>query len=233
MAPSSSDLVAQTQALELLQLRIDALTNSRARLLARAHTERQQLERDLHDGAQQRLIAVMQRIELARQALADGDESETAALLEASFEQLAIANDELRGIARGLDPVELHGGRLDDALAALAESSLVPVDLQVAVVDLPEQVRGAVYYVVAEALANTTKHAGADSVAVYVTLDERSVMAEVADDGCGGACPSDGTGLAGLRDRVETLGGRLTIVSPEGGGTRLRAHLPLVAAKRR
>ena len=218
MAPSPSDLVAQTQALELLQLRIDALANSRAQLLSRADTERQRLERDLHDGAQQRLIAVMQRI-------AD----ETAALLATSLEQLAIANDELRVIARGLDPVELHGGRLDDALAALAESSLVPVDLEVTHAELPEQLRGAVYYVVAEALANTTKHAGADSVAVYVTLDERSVVAEVADDGCGGACPSDGSGLTGLRDRVETLGGRLTIVSPEGGGTRVHAHLPLDA----
>jgi signal transduction histidine kinase len=230
MAPSPSDLVTQTQALELLQLRIDALTNSRARLLWRADTERQRLERDLHDGAQQRLIAVMQRIELAQQALADGDDGETAALLEASLEQLAIANDELRVIARGLDPVELHGGRLDDALAALAESSLVPVDLEVTSAELPEPLRGAVYYVVAEALANTTKHAGADGVAVCVTLDGRSVVAEVADDGCGGACPSDGSGLVGLRDRVETLGGRLTIVSPEGGGTRLRAHLPLDVA---
>ena len=205
---------------------MEELQRSRTRVLQATDADRRRLERDLHDGAQQRLIAVVQRLRLALFSL-EADPNGVSTLLRTSLEQLVLANEELRAVARGLDPIRLHDGRLDAALITLVESSLVPVDLDVAAGDLPEPVSVAVYYVAAEALANATKHAHADSVAVCVAIADGLVVAEVADDGCGGATVGAGTGLVGLADRVEALGGSLTVTSPPGAGTRVRAEIPL------
>jgi signal transduction histidine kinase len=215
---------SDTTALDLRR-EVEELHRSRARVLQATDADRRRLERDLHDGAQQRLIAVVQRLRLALLSL-ETDQNGVSTLLRTSLEQLVLANEELRAVARGLDPIRLHDG-LDAALVTLAESSLVPVNLDVAAGDLPEPVSVAVYYVAAEALANATKHAHADSVAVCVSVADGRVVAEVADDGRGGATVGAGTGLVGLADRVEALGGSLTVTSPPGAGTRVRAEIPL------
>jgi signal transduction histidine kinase len=209
-----------------LRARVDELTTSRARLLETGVAERRRLERDLHDGAQQRLVALSLDLRLA-QARLHADPDRAGELLTHAQEELRLALAELRELARGIHPAVLSDRGLDAALEALAARSPVPVALEpVAARRLPEPVEAAVYFVVAEALGNVARHAHATQVSVRIDQADSRALVEVADDGIGGADPARGTGLHGLADRVSALDGRLTIESPLGQGTRLRAEIP-------
>lgn len=198
------------------------LRASRARLVEVADTERRRIQRNLHDGAQQRLTAVL--LSLGR--LRDSPE-ERAALIDTAIDELAAGLDDIRQLANGLHPAVLSERGLATALEALALRTPVPVDLQIDVpTGLPEQVEAAAYYVVAEGLANSHKHADAGRLVVRAHHDSTTLVVEVLDDGVGGAS-LDGSGLRGLTDRVEALGGTLALDSPTGGGTRLQAHIPV------
>jgi PAS domain S-box-containing protein len=198
------------------------LRASRARLVAVADSERRRLQRNLHDGAQQRLTSALLSLGRIRAA-----SDEHAALLELAIDELATGLQEIRELASGLHPSVLSERGLAAALRALALRSPVPVELR-ALPDrrLPEAVEAAGYYVVAEALANVHKHARAGRVVVDAAAPTDRLVVEVADDGWGGA-DERGTGLRGLADRVEALDGWLRVESPRGRGTRLRADIPL------
>jgi signal transduction histidine kinase len=207
------------------------LSQSRARIVATADQTRRRIERDLHDGAQQRLVSLALQLRTA-QAAAPPEAAELARQVGDVAAGLADALEELREIARGIHPAILAHGGLRPALKTLARRSPVPVDLQVHTVQrLPEPVEVSAYYVVTEALTNAAKHARASAVTVTVEADAADAVLRVAvrDDGTGGADFTRGTGLAGLRDRVEALGGRILLHSPRGAGTTLRAELPLPA----
>jgi PAS domain S-box-containing protein len=198
------------------------LRASRARLVEVADAERIRIQRNLHDGAQQRLTAVLLNLGRIRATSAVG-----GALLDAAIEELAVGLEEIRELASGLHPSMLTERGLVAALEALALKAPIPVELEsLPSRPLPEPVEAAAYYVVAEALANVHKHAGASRVVVHAAEDDQDFVMAVDDDGVGGADEA-GSGLRGLADRVEALGGRLTIESPPGGGTRLRAQMPL------
>ncbi|MDT7607624.1 MAG: hypothetical protein QOG96_2127, partial [Pseudonocardiales bacterium] len=206
------------------------LTASRARIVAAADHTRRCIERDLHDGAQQRLVSLALRLRAA-QAGTPPDSGELAVELDSLVSEVTSALDELRELARGIHPVVLAEGGLHAALEALALRSAVPVELNVAVEQrLPEQVEIAAYYVVSEALTNAAKHAAASLVQVRADIVEAEgadlLRVEVRDDGRGGAM-AQGTGLLGLKDRAEALGGRIFLDSPPGSGTTLRLELPL------
>jgi PAS domain S-box-containing protein len=199
-----------------------ALRDSRARLLEVADEERKRIQRNLHDGAQQRLTAVLLNLGRLRESPEGRQE-----LLTAAIDELATGLEEIRALASGLHPAVLAERGLVPALRALVLAS--PIDVELATLPddrLPDPVEAAAYYVVAEALANVQKHAGATRVVVHATTREQTVVVEVEDDGIGGA-EGEGTGLRGLADRVEALGGRLSVDSPAGGGTRLLAEIPL------
>ena len=209
-----------------LRARIEDLRASRARLVAAGDTERRRLERNLHDGAQARMVGLAAKLGLARsRAAAD---PQLSALLEESRVELMASLDELRAVARGLHPAVLTDRGLDAALRGLAYRAPLPVEvLDAAPDDLPPPVATALYYVVAEALTNVAKYAGAERATVAVRRDRGCAVAEVADDGAGGADASAGSGLQGLSDRVAALDGRLELQSPPGGGTVVRAEIPL------
>jgi len=205
------------------------LTASRARIVAAADQARRRIERDLHDGAQQRLVTLALQLRAA-QAAVPSELGELGADLARAAAEAAGALEEVREIARGIHPAVLAKGGLRSALTVLARRSPVPVDLQVpAGQRLPEPVEVSAYYVVAEALTNAARHARATAIAVEVDTDAADAVMRVAvrDDGAGGADFARGTGLAGLKDRVEALGGQLFLTSPHGGGTTLRAEFPL------
>ena len=202
------------------------LEASRARIVAAGDDERRKLERNLHDGAQQRLVSLSLSLRLAqRRVRSDPDGAEE--LLEGSREELAQALEELRELARGIHPAVLTDRGLEAALQALAARSPLPVEIRGASCDLPAQVEAAAYYVVSEALANVTKYAQASAVEVTVERRNGTAVVEVADDGIGGADPLRGSGLRGLADRVASLSGKLDVESPPGSGTRVRAEIPL------
>jgi PAS domain S-box-containing protein len=198
------------------------LRASRARLVEVADAERRRIQRNLHDGAQQRLTAVL--LNLGRLRASSGERDPR---LDLAIDELAAGLQEIRELAGGLHPSLLSERGLVPALEALAMRSPIPVDLRL-LPDrrLPPSIEVAAYYVVAEALANVHKHAGARRVIVRATADDRRVLVSVVDDGIGGA-DEEGSGLRGLADRVEALGGRLALDSPGGRGTRLRAEMPL------
>jgi signal transduction histidine kinase len=205
----------------------EQLAASRARIVAAADHARRRIERDLHDGAQQRLVSLVLELRIARAAVPAGA-PELAQRLDQLSAQVAEALDDLREIARGIHPAVLAQNGLRPALKALARRSPVPVRLNVAVDGrLPEHLEVAAYYVVSEALTNAAKHASASAVDVTVMATEDILAVRVHDDGRGGARLGHGSGLVGLHDRVEALGGRLQLVSPVGGGTTLQAELPL------
>jgi signal transduction histidine kinase len=208
-----------------LAARLEEVRGSRARVLEAGQKERQRLERDLHDGAQQRLVALSLQLKLLEREVA-GDPSAQAKLAEAQRE-IDTSLAELRALARGIHPAVLTGHGLAVALEQVGALAPVPVRLNVSVDErLQEQVEVAAYYVVTESLANVAKHAHATSVTVDVARTADGVCVEVVDDGIGGADTERGSGLRGLADRVEALGGRLRIWTPEGGGTRVRAEIP-------
>jgi len=201
----------------------DELRASRARLVEVADAERRRIQRNLHDGAQQRLTSALLTLGRVRCNVADGDRES----LDAAIDELAGGLDELRVLASGLHPSVLSERGLVAALEALALRAPVPVELaEVPQHELPGAVEAAAYYVVAEALANVQKHAGASKVVVTATSDDRRLLVEVVDDGAGGADPA-GDGLRGLVDRVASLEGTLEVDSPAGQGTRVRARFPV------
>jgi signal transduction histidine kinase len=197
--------------------------------VAAADQARRRIEHDLHDGAQQQLVTLAVRLRAARKAVPPGL-GELSAELDRAVAVTTSAQDELREIARGIHPAVLARGGLRFALNALARRSPVPVDLEVrADGRFPEPVEVSAYYIVAEALTNAAKHARASTVAVEAEVVSDLLRVTVRDDGAGGARLGGGSGLAGLKDRVEALGGRIVIHSPRGAGTSLRAELPLTA----
>ncbi|HEX6450430.1 MAG TPA: AAA family ATPase [Trebonia sp.] len=201
---------------------------SRARIVAAADHARRRIERDLHDGAQQRLVSLELQLRGARAAVPP-ESHELGASLEHIEAGLSAALGELREIARGIHPAILADGGLRPALRALARRSPVPVDLEVPATErLPEQVEVSAYYVVAEALTNAAKHARASAVSVELQVDGDALLVSVRDDGAGGANFTAGTGLSGLKDRVEAIGGRIFLDSLPGAGTSLRVELPLL-----
>jgi signal transduction histidine kinase len=203
---------------------------SRARIVAAADQARQRIERDLHDGAQQRLVSLALWLREA-QATVPPAMDELRAQLGKAVASANDALDEVHEIARGIHPAVLASGGLRPALQALARRSPVPVRLDlVAQQRLPEQVEVSVYYIVAEALTNAAKHARAATVSIRAEVTGQWLRVEVTDDGAGGAEVGGGTGLVGLKDRVEALGGRLRLNSPAGGGTSLIAELPIATA---
>ena len=205
------------------------VTASRARIVAAADHARQRIERDLHDGAQQRLVTLALQLRAA-QAAVPPQSRELAAELDRAAAAAAGTLDELRDLARGIHPAILAKGGLRPALKTLARRSPVPVNLQLrADRRLPEPVETSAYYIVAEALTNAAKHARASAVSVEAEIAGDHLRVTVRDDGIGGANLADGTGLAGLKDRVEALGGRIVLHSPRGAGTSLRAEIPLTA----
>jgi signal transduction histidine kinase len=203
------------------------LKASRARVVAAADKARRQIERDLHDGAQQRLVSLTLALRTVQMAVAPrhGELDDDLARIA---EGLAGVQDDLREMARGIHPAILAQGGLAPALKVLARRCAVPVQLDVRTGPrLPERVEVAAYYVVAEALTNAAKHANASVIQVDAEATDRVLRLCVRDDGTGGADPVRGSGLVGLKDRVETLGGTITVHSPAGAGTSLHAELPL------
>jgi signal transduction histidine kinase len=206
------------------------LTKSRARIVTAADQTRQRIERDLHDGAQQRLVSLTLQLRTAQADIPPELEALDAQLDRAVAEANG-ALDELREIARGLHPGVLARGGLGPAVRALARRCPIPVDLAVHLPErLPEHVEVSAYYVVAEALTNAAKHARASTAAVTVEASDTVLRLTVDDDGVGGADLGRGTGLLGLKDRVEAIGGRIRLDSPPGAGTSLQAQIPLTAA---
>jgi signal transduction histidine kinase len=208
-----------------LQARVVALAASRDRAVDSAEAERRRIERDLHDGAQQRLVALAMDLGMARAKL-ESDPAAATALVGEAHEEAKRALAELRDLARGIHPAVLADRGLDAAISALAARSPVPVGVEVATGRLPGPVESAAYFVVAEALTNAAKHAGAAEIGVRIGRDRDLLVVEVTDDGAGGADPARGSGLRGLADRVAAVDGRLTVTSPEGGPTVVRAELP-------
>jgi PAS domain S-box-containing protein len=202
------------------------LRRSRARLVETAYEARRVIERDLHDGAQQQLVSVAMTLASARAALAE-EPGEAGELLGEAIAELKAATTELRELARGIHPAVLTEGGLEPALRGLVRRSPLPTEL-VAVPEgrFPAAVEAAAYFVVAEALTNAARHAaGANTVEVVVAVEDGIVAVTVGDDGPGGAS-LDGGGLGGLADRVAALGGQLTLASPAGAGTTVRAEIP-------
>jgi signal transduction histidine kinase len=204
----------------------DEIAASRARLVKAADEARRRIERDLHDGAQQRLVAAALELTLLEQQLERGPAAAKAVLARAR-EQLDGGLSDLRDLARGIHPSVLTDRGLAVALEGLAKRAPMPVELHVAVQSRFDQaIEAAAYFLVSEAITNAAKHARAKSVRVDVEANRDTMLVTVADDGVGGAETTRGSGLSGLTDRVEAVGGRLEITSPSGDGTRLSARLP-------
>jgi PAS domain S-box-containing protein len=205
------------------------LAASRRRIVATADEARRRIERDLHDGAQQRLVSTVVVLQLLRAELGDAN----GRLTELVEEALASAQrgiDEVREIARGIHPRVLSSGGLGPALETLANRSPIPVTVDMLTdARLPENVEVTAYYVASEALTNAAKHAHASKVRITVDVDGRGIVLTIRDDGVGGADPSAGSGLIGLRDRVAVLGGSLEVHSEPGAGTVLTAQIPAAA----
>ena len=209
-----------------LRAKVDELRRSRERMLRIGLEERRRLERDLHDGAQQRLVSMALNIRMARAKLNE-DPLAAERLLASAGEELDSALEELRELARGIHPAVLSDRGLGTALETLASRAPVPVELaQLPDERLPEAVELAAYFVVAEALTNVAKYAHATHAKVEVARANGRLVVEVEDDGVGGANPDDGTGLRGLADRIAVLEGRLEIDSEQGKGTTVRAQIP-------
>ena len=210
-----------------LSAKADHLQASRARGVDAAEAERRRIERDLHDGAQQRLVAVAMALGRAKSKLTNDDREALAELIEEAHADAKLAVSELRDLARGIYPAVLADRGLDAALSSLAAKSPVPVDVEVRVDPRPPAaVETTAYFIVGESLTNIAKHADAKQIQVKVNRTEDKVVVEVTDDGKGGAELRPGGGLAGLADRAATIDGVITVFSPLGGPTVVRADLP-------
>jgi PAS domain S-box-containing protein len=202
------------------------LRASRARIVEAADAARRRLERDLHDGAQQRLVELALDLRMARARL-DDEPARAQELLDAALGDLEQATRELRELARGIHPAALTEGGLRPALEALVARASVPTRLVAAPqARFAPSVEATAYFTVAEGLTNTARYAAAERVEVEAVSVDGSLRVEVRDDGCGGADPTGGSGLRGLADRVAALDGALSVTSPPGGGTVLRAEIP-------
>ena len=205
----------------------DQLTASRARIVEAGVAERRRLERNLHDGAQQRLVTLAVHLRLAQECLSE-DPAAAEAMLAGAGEDLKLALEELRELARGLHPAVLSDRGLEPALQSLANRAPFPVEIVgVPPLRLDDGVEAAIYYVVAESLTNAAKHAAASEARVEISTTNEEVVVEISDNGSGGAGMDRGSGLRGLDDRIEALGGQLDLKSPSGAGTIVRATLPL------
>ena len=210
-----------------LRERVDDLRDARQRIIDAADAERQRIERDLHDGAQQRMVSVAVTLGLAQSQL-ESDLARAGELIAHARDEAQLAVKELRELARGIHPALLSDRGLGVALDALAARAPVPVGVSGVPEDpLRPAVEAAAYFVTAEALTNVAKYARATEAFVELQLDDGRLRLQVRDDGCGGADPEIGTGLRGLRDRVEALDGSLEIDSPPGCGTTVTVELPL------
>jgi signal transduction histidine kinase len=212
-----------------LQAQLDEVRASRTRIVAAADAERARLERDIHDGAQQRLLALMIELRLAREALGTDPNVDLAPRLDHAMVNLRSATDELRELARGVRPAILADAGLGPAVRTLAELSSCPVELSIELAGrLDAGVESAAYFVIAESLANVVRHASANvaRVAISMETDPGRVVIAVTDDGVGGASVDRGSGIRGLKDRVEALGGQLAVESRTGHGTRIHVELP-------
>ena len=208
-----------------LRAKVEELSASRARILESADAARRRLERDLHDGAQQRLVSLALSLRILRSRL-EGDRDAVRAL-DSARSELEQALGELRELARGMHPSVLTDRGLDAALDGLGRRAPLPVELEQTPAErLPDRVESAAYFVVAEALTNVAKYAHATHARVNVSRHSRQILVEVSDDGVGGADPSTGSGLRGLRDRVTAIGGRFDVDSRPGHGTTVRATIP-------
>ena len=211
----------------LLRERVDDLRLARQRIISAADAERRRIERDLHDGAQQRMVAVAVTLGLA-EAQFKSDPEQAAKLIAQAREEAQLAVKEMRELARGIHPAVLSDRGLGPALEALAARAPIPVE----VCGVPDEplnpaVEACAYFVTAEALTNVAKYAHASEARVQLSLEDHCLRLEVRDDGVGGADLDSGTGLRGLRDRVEALDGRFDVDSPLGGGTTVTAEMPL------
>jgi len=217
----------ERKVVEHLSARVDTLTDTRREAVDSVEAERRRIERDLHDGPQQRLVAIAMTLGMAKQAIHDQPES-AAELVDEAHRSAKEAIVEMRHVARGIVPPILADRGLEAALPALAARSAVPVSVDVRDVGRLDPTTEAIaYFVVSEALTNVAKHSGAERAEVTVSRDEERVRAVVVDDGRGGADPAHGTGLTGLRQRITAVDGTLDVESPDGGPTRLTATLPL------
>ena len=201
------------------------LTASRARVVATADETRRRLQRDVHDGAQQRLVHTIIALKLARNELAP--EHPAAVLLQEGLSHAERANSELRDIVRGILPASLTHGGLRSGLESLVADLALPVDLTVATPRLPAHIETTAYFVVAEAMTNVVKHAHAHRATVHVRVDDQTLVLDIRDDGVGGADPTAGSGITGLFDRVEASDGTLTVTSSRGAGTAIHAAIPV------
>jgi signal transduction histidine kinase len=231
LAPATESRLAKfteliATAIANIQARAD-LAASRGRVVVAAHNERRRVVRDLHDGAQQRLVHTIVTLKLAERALANNG-GVGGALVREAIAEAELATAELRELAHGILPAVLTRGGLRAGIEALASRAPVPVDVSVRVERLPEEVEATAYFVVAEALTNVAKHAWADSATVTAVVDDHTLRVEVRDDGLGGA-RRDGHGLVGLQERLATHDGRLRVESPVRGGTLVSALIPLEA----
>jgi signal transduction histidine kinase len=209
-----------------LRARLDELQASRSRLVHATDAERRRIERDLHDGTQQRLVSIAMSLGLLESKLPEGA-GEAGPIVHETREALALVLQELRELTHGIHPPLLVERGLPAALDDLCRRAALPTRLELALTErLPEEIETAVYFFVSEALTNGAKHSHGSAMTVAASSDGRQVTVEVNDDGIGGAIPAGGSGLRGLADRVEALGGKFTISSPPGRGTSLRAEIP-------
>jgi signal transduction histidine kinase len=223
LAIENARLHADTRA-QLVQVQ-----ESRIRIVEAADEARRRIERDLHDGAQQRLVALALQLRSGQRQVGGRDDREVDRLLAAAADELQSAIDELRELARGVHPAILTEEGLAAALESLVHRSSLPLSLDVSEERLPAQAEATAYFVACEALTNIAKHAQATNVSISARRRNGTLVLEVTDDGTGGARIENGTGLRGLNDRVEAVGGRLTILSPPGGGTQIVAEIPCVS----
>ncbi|MEO5703552.1 MAG: sensor histidine kinase, partial [Candidatus Limnocylindrales bacterium] len=209
-----------------VRAQLEDVRASRARIVTAGDAERRRIERDLHDGAQQRLVTMALALQMARRV--GGETPELTSLLDRAGQELESALSELRELARGVHPPLLVEGGLGPAVEALAERAPLPVEVTVdAAVGRPApSIEAAAFFVVSESLANVAKHASANRAWVRITGDRATLRVEIRDDGVGGADARRGSGLVGLGDRVAAVGGRFEVASPPGGGTTITAVLP-------
>jgi signal transduction histidine kinase len=227
-AGTAAALALENERLEAeLRAKVEEVRASRSRLVEVGLRQRRRLERDLHDGAQQRLVSLALTLRMARERLGP-DSGEAGHLLDRSREELDEALKELRELARGIHPAVLSDRGLGPAVEALAHRAPLPVEIaELPAERLPEHVELTAYFVISEALTNVAKYASASRASVAVSKHDGRLTLEISDDGVGGADMEAGTGLRGLADRLEAIEGQLEITSAPGGGTTLRATMPL------
>ncbi len=211
---------------EILTERVEELTESRSAVMRAMHLERRRIERDLHDGAQARLVSLAMELGRAREKLATDPEG-ARKLIESSHEDSKLVLAELRDLVRGIHPAVLTDRGLDAAISAIAGRSPIPVEVDIRIKGRqPDEVEGTAYFVVVEALTNVAKHSQATKAKVLIDRNRGWLHLEISDNGRGGANPSNGTGIRGLRDRILALDGQFWLSSPPGKGTTLKVEIP-------